>query len=935
MQAALVMPTPMAPGAATNDAAATTPSTISSTTVPATTAPAAAPSASSTTSKASTSPSQAMAATTHSLPSTTSSPAGTLSRGSAAADNRARPATNIGTVFLSPLSSNGSNGYGGNSTSAPPPIVALFVVRFDVRRGYVTDWQRTSSPSIPMSMIEFKVFPSGLHNFTHDVIYFTHGELYSGVSVYMRQSTDNAAERFSRMYSLGILVPSGFTNVGGAAGRSSAAGGRAAVTAGGRLGRSWGHVEGLTQLLQEYARNPGDYSPLEGYFSLYGLTSMDASPMSPSTVSSLPEPALYRPARRPFPLNPSKLKDITNAQVTVPAAVPGTAAAAATTALADTDTDSLAGQTSTKFSAPMVLPRAHPAYSLPSFLDTFGPLVFKVWKAALTRQRILIVGDIPIEQGCNFVYDIAILSNIPNSISELLPIPAYRIRPLFSVGLYDIDYLKSLCQGTPAEEARQKRPSAFYGWIAYTTDKLLQEKQDLYDVIIKLPPLAALMYAAASAAITVPRSRASSPQSMGGASANQSQYMSEDAAVGARIVYPVVYFTANTKVHLRASSRDMRRFQALEAQIGYSVDPRHRWYQKYYGNMLEAEAEELVQLDRRISSSSGSTTEFSGRIGRRGEALQQTSERLALLAAAEGITAAAESDAIYNEDPELFFSTKTDLQTEQPSWKQLTWLGFLWWASAGEEARIDEEDTPDVVAQGLDNNGTSTSLDQGVLGVGSMGGIGGMGTGLGRGSGGGFIGGGLSRPLLADDSVSRSSSVATTPMALSNEESFTYISPFEDITQLDEAFVRRSAAARALRREMSEDDEEEDEERVAVGMIAAAVESSKQVAIIAFFHRFTARIFSALARLVEEQRIVVTKVERQRRRRQQQQEVAEKAGEQRQTLWISKVDMLAMGLDPWSESDSQFVGVLVERWWGGQVEARRDNEFLNSVTFCC
>ena len=44
----------------------------------------------------------------------------------------------------------------------------------------------------------------------------------------------------------------------------------------------------------------------------------------------------------------------------------------------------------------------HPALSLPYFLDTFGPLVFPIYKAALLRKRILIVGQAPVEQACNF-----------------------------------------------------------------------------------------------------------------------------------------------------------------------------------------------------------------------------------------------------------------------------------------------------------------------------------------------------------------------------------------------------------------------------------------------------------------------------------------------------------------------------------------------------
>lgn len=44
----------------------------------------------------------------------------------------------------------------------------------------------------------------------------------------------------------------------------------------------------------------------------------------------------------------------------------------------------------------------HPALSLPALLDTFGPLIFPLYKAALLRKRILLVGQAPVEMACNF-----------------------------------------------------------------------------------------------------------------------------------------------------------------------------------------------------------------------------------------------------------------------------------------------------------------------------------------------------------------------------------------------------------------------------------------------------------------------------------------------------------------------------------------------------
>jgi hypothetical protein len=48
------------------------------------------------------------------------------------------------------------------------------------------------------------------------------------------------------------------------------------------------------------------------------------------------------------------------------------------------------------------LQKHHPALSLPDYIEAFGPLVFLLYRAALLRQRILIVGDTPVEENCNF-----------------------------------------------------------------------------------------------------------------------------------------------------------------------------------------------------------------------------------------------------------------------------------------------------------------------------------------------------------------------------------------------------------------------------------------------------------------------------------------------------------------------------------------------------
>ena len=55
-------------------------------------------------------------------------------------------------------------------------------------------------------------------------------------------------------------------------------------------------------------------------------------------------------------------------------------------------------------SAPQItrLSPHHPALSLVDYLDTFGPLVFPLYQAALSRKRILLITQAPVETACNF-----------------------------------------------------------------------------------------------------------------------------------------------------------------------------------------------------------------------------------------------------------------------------------------------------------------------------------------------------------------------------------------------------------------------------------------------------------------------------------------------------------------------------------------------------
>ncbi|KAI4740600.1 hypothetical protein E4T50_08960 [Aureobasidium sp. EXF-12298] len=121
----------------------------------------------------------------------------------------------------------------------------------------------------------------------------------------------------------------------------------------------------------------------------------------------------------------------------------------------------------------------HPAMSLAHDLDTFGPLIFPLQRAALLKKRILIITPTPVQPACNLVYNLSVLSNIPPSAADLASEKdaLYPLRPLFNVGIRDIDYLTQLATN----------PTPQNSWIACSSDDILAAKSKLYDVLVELP----------------------------------------------------------------------------------------------------------------------------------------------------------------------------------------------------------------------------------------------------------------------------------------------------------------------------------------------------------------------------------------------------------------------------------------------------------------
>ncbi|KAF4637885.1 hypothetical protein G7Y89_g184 [Cudoniella acicularis] len=363
-----------------------------------------------------------------------------------------------------------------------PPISALFLIYFDIKAGYTIGWKR-SLPGVELEgVVEYKSLPSGLHTVKEDLIYFVHDN-HAGLSAFINAPADEES-RNARMMAVGIMVPLSY----------------------GRLGRSWKHAEKLKELAGILIHNTTQTEVLEHFWE--ENKTRGATPSIETESIESPTSIQFKPIRNA----PGKAKGHSrNRSASDGAALlpPG-----------------------------QHLSAYHPAWSLPNLLETFGPLIFPIHRAALLRKRILITAHAPVQET---LYDISVLSNIPLAVSDLLAstAPPQRLRPLFSIGVHDIPLLEEdlriakAAAATLGSEISEGRDETGCGWIACTTDSILAMKSKLYDVLITMPP----------------------------------QY-SENAA---EKVWPKV--ESPQGIEMRATQRDLRRYKALRWGLSRHVSP--------------------------------------------------------------------------------------------------------------------------------------------------------------------------------------------------------------------------------------------------------------------------------------------------------------------------------------------------------------------------
>lgn len=125
-----------------------------------------------------------------------------------------------------------------------------------------------------------------------------------------------------------------------------------------RLGKAWLHAEGLGNLARQQIRDIENTERLEEYWEQHRIRDGEASKgqSADSPLSHKGSVSNNRPVHHRLTLT----------------------------------------------GAPPALSAHHPALSLTDLIKSFGPLIFRLYRVALLRKRILLVGEAPVHQNCDF-----------------------------------------------------------------------------------------------------------------------------------------------------------------------------------------------------------------------------------------------------------------------------------------------------------------------------------------------------------------------------------------------------------------------------------------------------------------------------------------------------------------------------------------------------
>ncbi|ODV96190.1 hypothetical protein PACTADRAFT_33369 [Pachysolen tannophilus NRRL Y-2460] len=398
-------------------------------------------------------------------------------------------------------------------SSAKSPICAMFLCKFDVRTGYKIEWSKTINNKISLKGLEFKSLPSGLHSISRDVIAFIQqsasaggvqderdngnegrriegdnnnvfydddDDLFKkisyGVSVFHQNAADGHDSIKSRadvkMYSLGILIDPDLNSEFNAKSKSVSKKLFDKISPTWRpivFTSGWEYIDDLDNILLDWMNQTSS-----------NKSSNDDKSDGKADNSTKNQGVLSKYMIFEKFFNNNKLL------------MPPSGANSAGSDSVITKSSTLNNHYSASSSADKRTNNTnnntpfhvhHMLLALKSLIKSLGPLIFKVWKLALLRKKLVLHNSSTIERNCCYIYCISVLSTIPREILPSLISSGAKnfeklqyYQPLYNIGINDIDYVQKLITRDPS-----------LGFIASTTDEILLFKVNLYDYGIRFP----------------------------------------------------------------------------------------------------------------------------------------------------------------------------------------------------------------------------------------------------------------------------------------------------------------------------------------------------------------------------------------------------------------------------------------------------------------
>ena len=110
---------------------------------------------------------------------------------------------------------------------------------------------------------------------------------------------------------------------------------------------------------------------------------------------------------------------------------------------------------------------------MPFWITKLGPLIYTIWKACLINKRIIILN--PAGGSFDMCNSLALcLSKLSDACTSTNAVTPQEL--LYTIGAIDIDHLSQVEKG----------------YIACTSDEVLLLKEDIYDIVIRLPPIGSI-----------------------------------------------------------------------------------------------------------------------------------------------------------------------------------------------------------------------------------------------------------------------------------------------------------------------------------------------------------------------------------------------------------------------------------------------------------